>query len=178
MSNFKAKFRAKWFILPVLTSGFLSIVLFQNCAQQNLVAPSSAPSYSSGVQKLNFDSNTSISPTYCFEGSVKCYKKIYSPDVSDSLTSTTACTDVLDHQICYDLDTYTYDTREALATCTDCDSQAALTNGRYNRIESTCWLQVGNSENPAFYSIKSDLTEALSETLNLCQMSLLSKGEQ
>ena len=166
-----------WTIISLLIAGFLTVVLFQNCAQQKLESQPIAPNYSSGIQKLSNETN-SISPTFCFEGSIKCYKKIYSPYVSDSLTSSTECTEIDNHKVCFDLDSYTYDTKNALASCTDCDSSASLPNGRYHRDEITCWMQVGNTDNPSFYSIKSSLQEALSDNIRLCQLSVLSKGDQ
>jgi hypothetical protein len=170
--------KSKWVAIPFLASGFLSILLFQNCAHQKSPDQSEVASYSSGALKISLPANSQITADTCFEGQFKCYRKVYSPNLSDTFSSSTECLGIEDREVCLQIDVNTYDTREALSSCTDCDASEGQTNGRYNREEITCWLHVGVPENPSFFSIKTNIKDALSDTINSCRISLLSKGDQ
>lgn len=173
------KFRVKSGITVGALFGFMTLaLLFQNCAPQQLQGLTPAPSYSSGPQKITLAAGETAQADLCLQGQIKCYKKVYSPAVKDSTLTSSDCTLFDKKEICFPLEIINYDTNQALATCEDCDTSAGLQNGRYNREEFTCWLNVKSQNNARFFALKSDLQSALSEAMTSCLESLPAKGDQ
>ncbi len=169
--------KSKLIFGALLSAIFLSL-LFQNCAQQSFTSSNDAPSYTSGPQKISWPSGVVANSQVCVNSQIQCYKKVYSPEVSDSKFVSQECTHLNSQDICYELVTYNYDTKSALATCPDCDASAALPNGRYNREEYTCWVRVPSLNSAVFYAVRSSLNAALTDALNSCLDSLPVQGEQ
>ena len=169
---------SKWVLIPFLVSGYLGLFLFQNCARVSSSVATGSLAYSSGIQKISLAPDAIIDENFCFSGSIKCYLNVYSPDVIDSTQNEKKCVLLEGREVCFSLDIHNYDTRSALASCTDCDNSAGMPNGRYHREEITCWLQVGSTENSPFFAVRNNLNDALAENFNTCRASLLSKDVQ
>ena len=170
--------KSKWVLIPFLVSGFLGLFFFQNCARVSSSAAGGSLAYSSGIQKITLAPDAVLDENFCFSGRIKCYLKVYSPDVADSFQNQKKCVLLEGREVCFSLDVRSYDTTDALASCSDCDSSASLPNGRYQREEVTCWLQVGDSQSSPFFALGNNLKDALTENLNSCRASLLSKDVQ
>lgn len=169
------KLKSKWVIAPLAVTGFMALFFFQNCARTNNNNPSEAPTYSSGIQNITLSQNLREDVNICFKGDFKCYRKIYSSQLTDDLKHETDCVEIEDKKVCVNVVINTYNTTEALAACTDCEPNSVNAN-RYEREEVTCWLRVGSSSNPAMFALRANLSESLSEVINSCRASLLSKG--
>ena len=170
--------KSKWVLIPFLVSSFLVLFFFQNCSRVTTSSAAGSLAYSSGVQKILLAPDSVADENFCFSGQIKCYLNVYSPDVTDSSQNEKKCILLEGREVCFSLDIHNYDTRSALASCTDCDSSAGIPNGRYRREEATCWLQVGRSENSPFFAVRNNLKDALAENFNTCRASLLSKEIQ
>ena len=173
------KFHVRSRIIVVLLFGLMSLtLLFQNCAQENFTSSGEAPSYSSGPQAVTLAPKKIPEAAICLQGHIKCFKKVYSPQVKDSTQVTNECTLFNDKEICYPLEVTSYDTTKALQICSDCDVSEGLPKGRYNRQEFTCWLDIDSQNKARFFALRGDLKTALADTLNSCLNSLPNKGSQ
>lgn len=169
---------SKWVLILFLVSSLLGLSFFQNCARSSSTAAIGSLAYSSGVQKISLATNAVVDDNFCYNGRIKCYLKVYSPDVSDSFQNQKKCVLIDGREICFSLDLRSYNTTDAVTFCSDCDSSASLPGGQYNREEVTCWLQVGDSESSPFFALQNNLKDALTENLNSCKASLLLKDVQ
>lgn len=168
--------KAKWVMIPFLVLGFVSLFFFQNCSRVSSSSAGGSLAYSSGIQKISLAPDSVVDENFCFNGRIKCYLNVYSTEVSDSTHYEKRCVLIEGRETCFDLEIHNYDTRNALASCTDCDAAAGLPNGRYQREEVTCWLQVGSSETSPFFAVRNNIKDALAEDFNSCRASVLAKG--
>lgn len=173
------KFHVKSGITVGVLFGFITLtLLFQNCSQHNFSSSTQSPSYSSGPQKVTLFASQNVHPELCLHSEIKCFKKVYSPYVKDSTEAASECVLFENKEICFPLEITNYDTSRAFELCSDCDPSANLPNGRYNRDEYTCWLSLESQNNARFYALRSDLKQALTDTLHSCLDSLPAKGDQ
>lgn len=155
--------------------------LYQNCAAPSSVAPSSESSTDDGLSSINhpmveissLQSEGDGSATQgkqmiaCDRQAIRCVRKIYSPAVQDRHFTEQHC--LAADGPCLSVDTFTYDTRAALAACPDCGPDAGQGGGRYNREESTCWYGEPGSAEAPIYSLRENLEAAIEAVAQACE---------
>ncbi len=167
--------RSKWTGLGIAVVLAALIGAYQNCAQS---PGTSAPAKTEEVDHLvhamenpetveearTITSQKVAASLDCRVENLRCYRKVYSPELQDLSGNESLCLD----GACLDVQTHTYNTRDALAACTDCGAQASAPGGAYNREEYTCWLGEPGQASAQAFALRSTFADAVSSTIAAC----------
>lgn len=145
-----------------VAGAFALLALYQNCAPQHSIKNQSESSTSEdgGLVRAMGDSenevsheitspvvNAKASRAGCEIQNLKCYRKVYAPNLDDGSTEETLCLGS-GGSPCLQVQTHVYNTRTAIEACTDCGPQVVLAGGEYNTraasmFSSQCrWIRV------------------------------------
>lgn len=163
-----------------VAGAFALLALYQNCAPQHSITNQSESSTSDdgGLVRVMGDAEGEVSheitspvvnskatsAASCEVQSLKCYRKVYAPNLDDGAGEETLCLKA-GSSPCLQVQTHIYNTRTAIEACADCGPQVVLAGGEYNREEFTCW--VGSTESNQF-AMRATLEDAASVALATC----------
>ncbi len=167
--------RSKWTGLGIAVALAALIGSYQNCAQN---PGSSKPAETEEVDHLVRAMETPVaaederaitsqkvaaSPE-CRVENLRCFRKVYSPEVQDLSGNESICLD----GTCLDVQTHSYNTRDALAACAGCGEQSSAPGGEYNREEYTCWLGEPGQPSAEAFALRSTFADAVKSTIAAC----------